>query len=247
MINQLQALDLSPAERTAYETLISHGAMSPPQLAKAANLTRVNGYAALRGLAQKGLAKEKGVNKKKIYYPEPPTRLQELARFKVKEARAGVESIEALIPSLMNRYALISEQPGISHYDGIDGIKQVYEDTLRPPHPEEFLVLRSVYDYQQIDDYILKYIEKRAKLGIKSRLIGHKFQGHLNDEKLLRQRRYYPRKDFQLPTEISIYGDKVALISLRKDLIATVIQSKDVAQTFKVIFELLWSGAKDYE
>jgi sugar-specific transcriptional regulator TrmB len=246
MYNQLLTLDLSPAERTAYETLITHGAMAPPQLAKAANLTRVNGYAALRGLAQKGLAKEKDINKKRVYSPEPPTKLQELARQKADQARTGMESIEAIIPSLMNQYALVSEQPGISHYEGLEGIKQVYEDTLKAPHPEEILVLRSVYDYQLIDDYILKYIDKRAKSGIRSRLIGHYFVGHLDDKKLLRQRRYYSRKEFSLPTEISIYGDRVSLISLRKDLIATVIQSKDVAQTFKVIFELLWDGAKEY-
>lgn len=246
MYDQLEELDLSPGERAAYETLLANGPLAPPHLAKTAGLTRVNGYAALRGLARLGLAKEKEINKKLVYYPEPPTKLRELARQKAEKARADMLSVESLIPSLMNQYSLVSGQPGISHYEGLEGIKQVYQDTLKPPHPEEILVLRSVYDYQLIDDYILKYIERRAKLGIKSRLIGHHFVGHLDDKKLLRQRRYYPRKDFSLPAEISIYGDKVAIVSLRKDRVATVIQSKDVAQTFRVLYEVLWANAKEY-
>ncbi len=245
MNNQLLALDLSPAERVAYETLITGGPMTPPQLAKTASLTRVNGYAALRGLNQKGLAKERDINKKRVYSPEPPTKLQELARKKTEEARSNLEAIEAIIPSLMNKYALVSEQPGISHYEGLEGIKQIYEDSLRPPHHEESLVLRSVYDSREIESYILNYIKRRAKLGIKNRTLTPYFDTSLNDKELLRELRFLPKEKFSLPTEISIYGDKVSLVSLRKDLIGTVIQSKDVARTFRSLFELLWASAKD--
>jgi sugar-specific transcriptional regulator TrmB len=244
MYDQLLTLGLSPAERTAYQTLITHGPMAPPQLAKAGGLTRVNGYAALRGLAQKGLAKEKAVNKRQVYLPEPPTKLQELAHQKAEAAKAGLESIEAIIPSLMNQFSLVSGQPGVSHYEGLDGIKQVYEDSLRRPHHDESLVLRSIYDSKEIEPYILSYIKRRAKLGIKNRMLTPYFDTSLDDSALLRERRYLPKDKFSLPTEISIYGDKVSLVSLRKDLIGTVIQSKDVAQTFRILFELLWSQAK---
>jgi len=245
MYDQLLELDLSPAERTAYETLLTHGSMAPPSLARTAGLTRVNGYAALRGLAQKGLAKERDENKKRVYSPEPPTRLQELARQKTETVRADMQSVEAIIPALMNQYALISDRPGISHYEGLEGIKQIYEDSLRPPHHEESLVMRSVYDSTGIEPYILQYIKRRAKLGIKNRMLTPYFDTSLDDKALLRGRRFLPKDKFSLPTEISIYGDKVSLVSLRKDLIGTVIQSKDVAQTFRILFELLWSQASE--
>lgn len=246
MYEQLHSLELSPAERAAYETLITQGTMAPPQLAKAAGLTRVNGYAALRGLAQKGLAKEKEINKKQIYSPEPPTRLKELARQKAEAARASLEAVEAIIPSLMNQFAFISGQPGVSFYEGFDGIKQVYDATLKQPYPDEVLVLRSIYDSRLVDDYIITYVRKRAKLGIKSRLVGPYNTPPKGMNLLLYQRRYYDINKFKLPTEIAIFGDKVSLISLRKDMNATVIQSRDVAQTFRIIFELLWAGAAEY-
>lgn len=246
MYDQLQALDLSPAERTAYETLVAHGSMAPPQLARAANLTRVNGYAALRGLAQKGLAKEKDVNKKRVYAPEPPTKLQELARQKSEQARANLESIEGLIPSLMNQFNLISEQPGISHYEGLEGIIQIYEDSLRSPKHEESLVLRSIYDSQEVWPYLDKYLKRRAKLGIKNRTISPPFDYRTgkHDKELLRKSRFLPKEKFSIPTEIAIYGDKVSLVSMKRGLVGTVIQNKDVAQTLRLTFELLWSQAK---
>lgn len=146
----------------------------------------------------------------------------------------------------MNQYALVSGQPGISHYEGIEGIKKVYEDTLRAPCPEEILVLRSIYDSEELEDFIQEYVERRAKLGIKSRTISPPGIRHpsLSEEELLRSLRFLPRENFSLPTEISIYGDKVALISLRKDLIATVIQSQDVAETLRILFELIWQTAQ---
>lgn len=247
MFNQLQTLDLSPAERKAYEALLAGGAMTPPQLAEAASLTRVNAYAALRGLAQKGLAKDKEVNKKQVYSPEPPTKLQELARQKTDQAQANLQSIEAIIPGLMNQFSLISGRPGISHFEGLDGIKQLYEDSLRNPKHTESMVLRSVYDSQEIQPYILKYIKRRAKLGIKNRTISPPFDYRTGqqDKELLRESRFLPKDRFSLPTEISIYRDKVSIVSLRKDLIGTIIQSKDVADTFRMIFELLWASASE--
>lgn len=245
MFNQLQTLDLSPAERAAYETLITHGAMAPPQLAETANLTRVNGYAALRGLAQKGLAKEKDVNKKRVYAPEPPTKLQELARQKAETAKASQESIDAIIPTLMNQFNLVSEQPGITHYEGLAGIIKIYEDSLRNPKHTESMVMRSIYDSQDVWPYLEKYLRRRAKLGIKNRTLSPPidYRSGQRDKELLRESRFLPKDKFSLPTEISIYGDKVSMVSLKKDLIGTVIQSKDVADTFRLIFELLWSQA----
>ncbi len=245
MYDQLLASDLSPAERTAYEALITHGPMAPPQLAKVGSLTRVNGYAALRGLAQKGLAKEKVVNKKQVYLPEPPTKLTELARQKAEAAKAGLDSIEAIIPSLMNHFNLVSEQPGITHYEGLDGIIKIYEDSLRNPKHTESMVMRSVYDSKEVWPYLEKYLRRRAKLGIKNRTLSPPidYRSGAQDKELLRQSRFLPKDKFSLPTEISIYGDKVSLVSMKKDLVGTVIQNQDVAQTFRIIFELLWSNA----
>jgi sugar-specific transcriptional regulator TrmB len=247
MYEQLSALDLSPAERAAYETLIVSGPMPPPALAKAAGLTRVNGYAALRGLSEKGLAEEKDINKKKVYTPAPPTKLHELAQKKLEQTKSQIEAVESLIPSLMNHYSLVSEQPGITHYEGLDGIIKIYEDSLRTPKHSESMVMRSIYDSKDVWPYLEKYLKRRAKLGVKNRTLSPPtdYRSGQNDKELLRESRFLPAAKFSLTTEISIYGDKVSLIAMKKGLIGTVIQNKDVADTFRLIFNLLWDQASE--
>ncbi|PJE65473.1 hypothetical protein COU91_01475 [Candidatus Saccharibacteria bacterium CG10_big_fil_rev_8_21_14_0_10_47_8] len=245
MYDVLVSLGLSPSERIAYETLVSKGVMAPPQLAKTTGLSRVNGYAALRGLHEKGLATEKEMKKKKVYQAEPPIKLQELLNKQRQEIQEREAIFSNVLPLMMNDYQLTTNKPGIAHYEGLEGIKKVYEETLRAPYPKEICVLRSIYDDERLDSFIRDYTAHRAKLGITNRTLTPTTLKHpkLSEEQLLRSFRVLSSKSFSLPTEIDIYGDKVALISLRKDLIATVIQSKDVAQSWQIIFELLWAQA----
>lgn len=246
MYEQLLELGLSRSECISYAALLGGGTQTPPQLAKAANLSRVNAYAALRGLKEKGLANEREINKKLVYAAEPPTKLQHLLNKQGQELHHRQAAIDSLIPLLMNEYQLQSSKPGIVHYEGLEGIKKIYEDSLRPPHHEESLVMRSIYDSKEIEPYILSYIKRRAKLGIRNRTLSPPFDYRTgkHDKELLRESRFFKKSEFSIPTEISIYGDRVSLVSLRKDLIGTVIQSKDVAQTFRILFELLWNQAK---
>jgi hypothetical protein len=147
----------------------------------------------------------------------------------------------------MNHYSLVSEQPGITHYEGLDGIIKIYEDSLRTPKHSESMVMRSIYDSKDVWPYLEKYLKRRAKLGVKNRTLSPPtdYRSGQNDKELLRESRFLPAAKFSLTTEISIYGDKVSLIAMKKGLIGTVIQNKDVADTFRLIFNLLWDQASE--
>jgi len=62
------------------------------------------------------------------------------------------------------------------------------------------------------------------------------------DRKRLITRRVIKNMDFQLPSQIIMYGDKVAIISLKSSLLAMVIDNRDIANTLKTIFEFMWSS-----
>ena len=47
-------------------------------------------------------------------------------------------------------------------------------------------------------------------------------------------------KEFDLYIDGAIYGDQVAILSIKKELFAVVIESKEVADTFRSLFELAW-------
>ena len=51
--------------------------------------------------------------------------------------------------------------------------------------------------------------------------------------------------DYMSPAEVSIYGEKVAIILWSKDPQAFVIKNKEIAHSFRKYFELLWNMAKE--
>ncbi len=53
--------------------------------------------------------------------------------------------------------------------------------------------------------------------------------------------------DYMSPAEVSIYGEKVAIILWSKDPQAFVIQNKEIAHSFRKYFEVLWKMASKEE
>ena len=49
-----------------------------------------------------------------------------------------------------------------------------------------------------------------------------------------------PKKYEDFPTDMLIWGDNIALLSLEEPLFGTVITNKTLAQTFRIIYKALW-------
>ena len=62
------------------------------------------------------------------------------------------------------------------------------------------------------------------------------------EKKELRESKFIPKIDFQ--TVIYIYGNKIAILSLEKEVIGLMIENENISNTQKQIFELLWKIAK---
>jgi hypothetical protein len=68
---------------------------------------------------------------------------------------------------------------------------------------------------------------------------------HTDSQKLV-ERRIIQKTRFSLPAQILVWGDNVAIISMKKSKIITVIQNKDISNTFRIIFEYIWDSAEEY-
>jgi hypothetical protein len=55
---------------------------------------------------------------------------------------------------------------------------------------------------------------------------------------------FIPVEKFPFHTEITIYADKVALVSFGRKLIGVVLESEDAANTLRSLFNLLWEELK---
>ncbi|OGJ78533.1 hypothetical protein A2412_03045 [Candidatus Peribacteria bacterium RIFOXYC1_FULL_58_8] len=68
---------------------------------------------------------------------------------------------------------------------------------------------------------------------------------HGEDRKRLREIRLVPSKDFDFTNEINIYDSKVAICSFGSadHVFGVIIESVEVAETQKQVFEMAWRYA----
>ncbi|MEK7086112.1 MAG: hypothetical protein AAB953_03820 [Patescibacteria group bacterium] len=90
-------------------------------------------------------------------------------------------------------------------------------------------------------------MEKRTKKQIYLRGICPKDKdGELvqsQDKKYNREMRLIPSAQFDFTNEINIYDDKVAIISFKDELIGMIIESMEIANSQRAIFNMCWQFA----
>jgi hypothetical protein len=135
-------------------------------------------------------------------------------------------------------------KPGVVFYEGKEGARRVYNDTIVNNKSKQVMVLRSHLDSTTLGhDFFTEYVTKRVKHEVHTRIISPAKQDTSSkapDSELQKTRRYMP--DLKIPAEIDIYDDKVAIIAFDEPLIATIIEKKAVADTMRTLFTHLWDS-----
>ncbi len=70
---------------------------------------------------------------------------------------------------------------------------------------------------------------------------------HSEDQKYFREIRLVPSDQFNFTNEIHIYDDKVAIISFKDELIGMILESIEIANSQRAIFNMCWQFAEVIE
>lgn len=155
--------------------------------------------------------------------------------------------VDGVLSSIVSDYNNVFGRPGVAFYEGAEGVKSIYEDTIETNKSGVVHVLRSHLDDVTLGhEFYMKYAKLRARNNIRTEIITPKPVDHpsaWNDAELLRERRYM--KELEIPTEIDIYDDKVAFIAFEEPIIGTIIEKKAVADTMRTIFKYMWDRLED--
>lgn len=239
----LRKAGLTESQAKGYLALIEHKALSPVALAKQTGETRTNGYMICEKLEALGLA-VKTDSKKTAYSAAHPSALETLAERRRKVVTRNEQEIKQSISPLIDMFYAHTELPGTRTLQGIDGIKEVYTDTLRTR--SDIYLLRTTADMPDLGlEYLEAYRQKRAEADIHTHAltpiteIGLKNQRSGRDKELLFHRTFLPDGSYTAPVEIDVYGNKVALICFGDTQMATIIDSPAVATALRQVFELL--------
>jgi len=153
--------------------------------------------------------------------------------------------IEGILPKLKELQEDQKQSSNVQIYEGFKGIFTILSDV--------FKIKQQTYyfgGYKKSLD-ILKHLPDQARLIRVDRNIPAKVVIDPTDEPLfhtpkykkLTELRFLPSlEDF--PAMIFIYGNKVAMFTVRGDLIGVIIENKQFSEAMKIVFDMYWSQAK---
>lgn len=245
----LETIGLSKKEADLYDLLLRLGEVPAGEIIEKMHLKRATAYKLLYALEEKGLISKRDKGKIIHFRPEPPAALLNFAENHIKSVERIRSDIRALIPQMTSSYVLSVERPVVSTFEGVEGLKKIYEDTLREKK-EIYAVLQTAEVDPTLYEWLTKiYAKKRTRAGIHANVIvaSGKWSGEYqeNDEKENRTTILVPQETFPFKHEVDIYGDKVAFMNYKKgeSLIGVVITHPQIAATMKAWFDLAWVGA----
>ena len=241
----LHTLGFSTKEATVYVALLELGTGTVTQIARKAGINRTTGYDILDSLAAKGIVNVTGKEPKQEYAAEPPESVMEYLKREAEAATARITKAGALLPQLRSVQAT-QNRPKVKFYEGTDGLKQVYEDTLTSTEP--------IRAYANVDDmhnglpnYFPEYYNRRSGKGIAIRaIVPHTPIGRARgtyDKEEKREIAFVPPEKYYFSPEINIYDNKIMIASWREKL-GVIIESAEIADAMKKIYELAWAEAK---
>lgn len=233
----LQYFGLNSKQASVYLALLELGRSSAPAISKKSGVKRPTTYVILQELRQKGLLIEIPKKSKTLFIAKSP---QDLIDVRNEETR----SIRAAMPEIMALYNAKSEKPKVRFYQGEKEVLDLYHKEIF--QEKEIWFVSAI---GSIPEQILKSIERHLPSIKKGEAVIREIQ---QDEPVSQNFRkqhegeFYQiktaPKNFRLPTDNALYGNKVAIFSYKADPLAVVIESEDVVTTYRSLFEMAWSS-----
>ena len=252
LLDTLTKAGLEPSAAQIYLSLAENGEMSVPEILKKTSLSRAMVYQILPTLLFKGYVEYRKEGRNVFYKPVHPGKLHDLIEQKKRDTMLLENELGNTIKTLGGLYNLANNKPGVRFFEGLDGIKEMLNNTFINNTQKE---LRTFTDLAGYSDALGEwnasyYAPKRKELGIR-------LQGIVtNHPKALEFLKNYEATDitevlfidntvFPLASEINIYEDQVSIITFSKVTpVGILINNKDIATTMKSIFQFAWIMGK---
>ena len=231
-------LGLTENEARVYVAALSLGPATVLKIAQAASIKRTTVYFVVESLKLKGLMTIAVKGFKKLYVAENPEKLETIL-----ENRKTL--LAKTMPEFASLYNLKGGESTIKYYEGLEGIKSVYEGLIRDVRPkEDYLIISHTEPWLNLDkEFFLNFTKRRAKLPIKIRLLlqdspaareHHKIEAGFNENiKLL-------PPGTSLNTNLVVIPKKVVIHQLEPPIMAIVIENKSMVRLHQQLFEIIW-------
>lgn len=249
----LKEFGLTEPEIAVYLASLELGPQPASLIAKKAGLKRGHTYNMLELLIRKGIVQEFIKDKVRYFSSRSPGTLLSIIEHKEEQIEIQKQKLMQIIPMLEKISNPLLVQPKVRFFQGIEGIKEIYEDTIRIPNQTIYAIGDFEYYFpenqnKQLNNWIWDYATRRAKKNIW--YIGIVNKSKMSDQAYSR-RKEQKRKlkmltGIYLPVEINIYGNKVALMSTYRDMVGVIVEDAPITDTLRNFHQAIWKFLPDY-
>jgi len=244
------------SETKVYLELLKIGSQAGSVIAKKAGFNRTTTYSILKALEKKGVISSFRNNAIKYFSANDPNCLVGYVDRKCQTFDYYRSELLSLIPKFRNICGQYNFTPPlVSYFEGAEGVKHVIYDALTAE--KEYHAFLPIHKFLRIGlkDFLLEYkncriINKKVKLRAivpDTKEVRAFFNAHYSNSSDMTEILYVSDmvmlKMFE--NQINIYNNKVSIIHLEKgEEYGVIIESKEMANMQKAIFELVWTGCR---
>jgi sugar-specific transcriptional regulator TrmB len=243
MKKQLKDFGLSDSEINIYLYLLENGLSTPTQISKELKITRTNVYPILSDLKRLNLVDENTKRGRKIFTAKDPISL-------IEEVDRKKKAIEEIVSDLRGLYKTKKNKPVIKFYDGFEQVKQIYFDTYEAGEVYAFGSIK------QLDKLSNKFIKSYFKGLRKRNIVLKDLLTYPSGEKVISEMKkelgvFYephvlPKKYGDIPTDLLIWNDNIAIILLTEPIFGTVLEHPHLALSFRTLFMMSWQSSGSF-
>jgi len=237
-----EIVGLSDKEAEIYIALLALGEASIIEIAKKAEVKRTTVYNLLPQMIENGFIQTALKKKRRVYFIEDVRGLQ--TNLQNKEQR-----LAKMLPELQAIHNILPFKPKITYYEGFEGLKAMYWDTIKGSRPgDEILEIIGSKDIYKFFtwEFAQEYWAVRIKNKLRLKMIAPRgpesIDAHRRGQEHLRQVKFLEDSKNQFQSAMDIYGNKVAMISYTENFMGVIIESKQISDLHRAAFEALWNA-----
>ncbi len=237
IVEVLRELGLTKTEAAVYTDLLRQETSTAQEISKRIRVYRSNIYESLRRLKTRGFVGESKVDGKTLFLARSPEFILEYAKQKVSE-------VEEIIPHMKTFLKNFERNEEVSVSHGITRLRATLLGILDLRQPI------FVYDVpidivdKMGESFLAKFHRERFKRKIDLKAI---YVREVLRMKKLNKMPYTETRYFLEERDSNIYtlicGDNVCIIIFGEPLTIIEIKSKDVADSYRVKFDVFWKNA----
>ena len=249
--DSLRRIGLTEGEVRVYVAMLDTGETTTGRIVKQARVSSSKVYPILDRLISMGLVTYNRKGRVKHFRTTSPHKILDMLEKRKRDIEEQKVVVRGMLPALIARESRKRQSHESSVYEGYSSVKTYYKAMLRDARKgDERLVFgaRSGYPIAKGAQYFFQSFHRSwVRKGLKTRMIFNQdlrdrnSVGFFKDSKLT-QVRFLPHMSL---SSIGVQGSSTdMLIWTKETALLFVIESREIARTFRDYFEILWKSAK---